>query len=122
MLDQGLRELDIRAFSHKVATCIKRINEFIGKLDAIHERISQDGMDAHEQLINSDSSVIETALDCRGDLESFHQSLQDMFTPSPFSPETLTDEGIGQMQSKKISNDQELIQSDPTSTNSDTTT
>ena len=31
LMDQDLREVDIRAFSHKVNTCIKRINEFIGE-------------------------------------------------------------------------------------------
>ena len=59
-MDQDLREVVIRAFSHKVNTCIKRINEFIGKLDSVNERMSLEGMDDHEQLILSDSSVIET--------------------------------------------------------------
>ena len=27
-MDQDLKEVDIRAFSHKLANCIKRINEF----------------------------------------------------------------------------------------------
>ena len=43
LMDQELREVDIRAFSHKVSTCIKRINEFIGKLDHCDERISLEG-------------------------------------------------------------------------------
>ena len=70
LMDQDLT-VDIRAFSHKVTTCIKRINEFIGKLDSCDERMSLEGLDDHEQLQLSDSFVIETALDCWGDLECF---------------------------------------------------
>ena len=65
-MDQDLKEVDIRAFTHKVTSCTKRINEFIGKLDSCDERMSLEGMD--EQLLLSDSFVIETALDCCGDL------------------------------------------------------
>ena len=43
LMDQDLREVDIRAFSHKVTTCIKRINEFIGKLDCVNKRMSVEG-------------------------------------------------------------------------------
>ena len=77
-MDQDLREVDIRAFSHKVTTCIKMINEFIGKLDSCDERMSLEGMDDYDQFLLSDSFVIETALDCCGDLECFQQTLQDM--------------------------------------------
>ena len=47
--DQDLREADIRAFSHKVTTCIRRINEFKGKLDSCDERMSLEGNGDHEQ-------------------------------------------------------------------------
>ena len=40
LMDQ---DLDIRAFSHKITTCIKRINEFIGKLDSVNKRMSVEG-------------------------------------------------------------------------------
>ena len=100
-MDQDLREVDIRAFSHKVTTCIKRINEFIGKLDSCDERMSLEGMDDHEQLLLSDSFVIETALDCSGDLECFQQTLQDMLAPpQTSSPYSLTDDGISQIQNQ----------------------
>ena len=52
-----------------VTTCMKRINEFIGKLDNCNERMALEAMDNYEQLILSDSSIIESALDCCGDLE-----------------------------------------------------
>ena len=100
-MDHELREVDIRAFSHKVTTCIKRINEFIGKLDHCDERMSFEGMDDHEQLTCSDSSVIETALRC-GDLECFQQTLPDMLSPTTqtFSPHSLTDDGITPLQNQ----------------------
>ena len=99
LMDQDLREVDIRAFSHKVTTCIKRINEFIGKLDSVNERMSLEGMDDHEQLILSDSSVIETALDCCGDLECFQQTLYDMLAPpQTSSPLSLPGDRINQIQ------------------------
>ena len=47
MMDQNVGEVDIRSFTHKVTTCIKRINEFIGKLDSCDERMSLEGMDEH---------------------------------------------------------------------------
>ena len=101
LMDQDLREVDIRAFSHKVTTCIKRINEFIGKLNSCDERMSLEGMDDHEQLLLSDSFVIETALDCCGDLECFQQTLQDMLAPpQTSSPYSLTDDGISQIQNQ----------------------
>ena len=62
LMDKDLREVDIRAFCHKVTNCIKRINTFIGKLDNCNERMSREAMDDHEQLILSDSSVIEKLL------------------------------------------------------------
>ena len=100
-MDQDLREVDIRAFSHKVNTCIKRINEFIGKLDGVNERMSLEGMGDHEQLILSDSSVIETALDCCGDLECFQQTLYDMLAPpQTSSPLSLPGDGINQIQNQ----------------------
>ena len=43
--------------------------------------MSLEGMDDHEQLILSDSSVIVKALDCCGDFECFQQTLYDMFAP-----------------------------------------
>ena len=101
LMDPDLRDVDIRAFSHNVTTCIKRINEFIGKLDSCDELISLEGMDDHEQLLLADSFLIETTLDCCGDLECFQQTLQDMLAPPQTSfPYSLTDDGISQMQNK----------------------
>ena len=98
-MDQDLREVDIRAFSHKVTTCIKRINEFIGKLDSCDERMSLEGMDDHEQLLLSDSFVSETALDSCGDLECFQETLQDMLVhPKSSSPYSLTDDVLSYYQ------------------------
>ena len=103
LMDQNLREVDIKAFSHKVNTCIKRINEFIGKLDSVNERMSLVGMDDHEQFILSDSSVIETALDCCGDLECFQQTLYDMLAPpQTSSPFSLPGDRINQLQNQMI--------------------
>ena len=63
--------------------------------------MSLEGMDDHEQLLLSDSSVIETALDCCGDLECFQQTLQDILVPpKTFSPLSRTDEGISQIQNQ----------------------
>ena len=100
-MDQDLREVDIRAFSHKVPTCIKRINEFIGKMDNCNERMALEAMENHEQLILSDNSIIESALDCCGDLECFHQTLQDMLSPpQTFSPHNFHDDGLSQLQNQ----------------------
>ena len=63
--------------------------------------MSLEGMDDHEELLLSDSFVIETALDCCGDLECFQQTLQDMLAPpQTSSPYSLTDDGISQIQNK----------------------
>ena len=63
--------------------------------------MSLEGMDDHEQLLLSDSFVIETALDCCGDFECFQQTLQDMLLPSQTSsPYSLIDDGISQLQNK----------------------
>ena len=101
-MGQDLREVDIRAFSHKVTTCIKRINEFIGKLDTCNERMSLEAMENYEQLILSASSVIESALDCCGDLECFQHTVHYIyaFSPTDFSPQSLHDDGISQLQSQ----------------------
>ena len=96
-MDQDQREVDIRAFSHKVTTCIKSIKEFIGKLDSCDERMSLEGMDDHEQLLLSDSLVIETALDCSGDLECFQKTLQEMLAP----PQTSSPYSLTMMESVK---------------------
>ena len=83
-----------------VTTCMKRINEFIGKLDNCNERKALEALDNYEQLILSDSSIIESALDCCGDLECFrHQTLQDMLSPpQTFSPHNFHDDGLCQLQ------------------------
>ena len=40
LLDQDIREVNLKAFFHKVETCIKRLNEFTEKLDSTNERMS----------------------------------------------------------------------------------
>ena len=40
LLDKNVRELDVKVLSNKAETCIKRLNEWIDKLDIIDERIS----------------------------------------------------------------------------------
>ena len=48
-----------------------------------------------------DSSLMETAFECRGDMESFHKSLEDMSAlPQSVSPVTVADEGMNQIQSQ----------------------
>ena len=52
-------------------------------------------------MILSDSSVIEKALDCCGDLECFQDTLHDMLAPpQTFSLHSLTDDGINQIQNQ----------------------
>ena len=61
--------------------------------------MSLEAMDDHEQLILSDSSVIEKALDCCGDC--FQDTLHDMLAPpQTFSPHSFTDDGISQIQNQ----------------------
>ena len=101
LLDQAIREVDLKAFSHKVETCIKRLNEFTEKLDSTDERMSLEGVEDLEQLVTSDSSIIEKAIDCRGELESFLNSLLDVLEPSHMhSPVTVTDERINLIQTQ----------------------
>ena len=78
LLDKDVRELDVKVLSNKAETCIKRLNEWIDKLDIIDERISQENPDDLEQLMSEDSILIELAFDCRGELETFYKSLEDL--------------------------------------------
>ena len=95
------KQLNYNFCVFKAFQCIKRINEFIGKLDSCNERMSLEAIENHEQLILSDSSVNESALDCCGDLECFQQTVHDMLSPpQTFSPQNLHDDGISQLQSK----------------------
>ena len=49
--------------------------------------------------MEEDSCLMETACECRGDLESFHKSLEDMSALSQsISPVTVADEGMNQIQ------------------------
>ena len=96
-----MRELDLRVLSNKVDTCIKRLNEWVDKLDSTDERMSQEKPDELEQLMAEDSSLMETAFECRGDLENFHKSLEDMSALSQsVSPVNVADEGMNQIQSQ----------------------
>ena len=101
LLDQDIREVDLKAFSHKVETCIKRLNKFIENLDSTNERMSLENVEDLEQLMTSDSSITGKALGCRGELESFLNSLLDVSELSQIhSSVTVTDERINQMQTQ----------------------
>ena len=80
LLDADVRELDVKVLSNKVETCIKRLNEWVDKLDCIDERISKEKPDELEQLMSEDSDLMELAYGCRGELENFHKSLEDLST------------------------------------------
>ena len=59
LLDADVRELDVKVLSNKVETCIKRLNEWVDKLDCIDEIISQEKPDELEQLMSEDSNLME---------------------------------------------------------------
>ena len=99
--DQGIEELDLKASSHKVETCIEGLNEFTEKLDTTSERISLEDVQDLEQLITADSSLMEKAIDCRSALESFLSLLLNVSRPSHvFRTMTVTDERINQMKTQ----------------------
>lgn len=63
--------------------------------------MSLENVEDLEQLMTSNSSIIEKAIDCRGELESFLNSLLDVSEPSQMhSSVTVTDERINQMQTQ----------------------
>ena len=62
-----------------VSNCIKRLNEFITKLEETNEKLSiaiegRDGAQEIEELIKEDWNYISTVMDCRDELVDIHNS------------------------------------------------
>ena len=70
----------MKALSNKVDTCINRLNDWINKLDGTDDRTSQENPVELEQLMTKDSILMESAFECRGELENFYKSLEDMLS------------------------------------------
>ena len=102
LLQKDLSELDVKVLSNKVDTCINRLNEWINKLDGTDERISQENPEELEQLMTEDSILMESAFECRGELESFCKSLEDMMSAlsHSFSLATEADTDMSQIQTQ----------------------
>ena len=67
--------------------CIKRLNDFIEKLEQANERLSpvtegQDGAQELEQKISDDWSYIASVVDCRDELVDIQKSLQNRNSPT----------------------------------------
>ena len=62
-----------------VSNCIKRLNEFITKLEEANEKLSidiegQDGAQEIEELIKDNWDYISTVMDCRDELVDIQNS------------------------------------------------
>ena len=76
-----LQDVEQESSSHMrdVSNCIKRLNEFITKLEEANEKLSiaiegQDGAQEIEELIKEDWDYISTVMDCRDELVDIQNS------------------------------------------------
>lgn len=96
-------QYETKVFNKNVRNCLRRINDFIEKLEQTNERLSvvtegQDGAQEIEQLINDDWSYIAEVTDCRDELIEIQQSLQAQKSPSEnWSSITVTEDRFNQM-------------------------
>ena len=84
-----------------VSNCIKRLNEFITKLEETNEKLSiaiegRDGAQEIEELIKEDWNYISTVMDCRDELVDIHNS--DHRLPADnYSSVTVTEDKFDQV-------------------------
>lgn len=96
-------QYETKIFSKNVRNCLRRLNEFIEKLEQTNERLSvviegQEGAQEIEQLMHEDWSYIAEVTDCRDELVEIQQSLQDQKSPSEnWSSITVTEDRFNQM-------------------------
>ena len=96
-------ECEVKIFSKNVRNCLRRLNDFIEKLEQTNERLSvtiegQEGAQEMEALMNDDWSCIAEVTDCRDELVDIQQSLQDQKPPSEnWSSITVTEDRFNQM-------------------------
>ena len=84
-----------------VNNCIKRLNEFITKLEEANEKLSvamegRDGAEEIEELIKEDWEFISSVMDCRDELMDINISEQKSPTDN-YSSETITEDKFDQM-------------------------
>lgn len=80
---------------------VPRLNEFTEKLDISNEKMSLEDAQDLEQLIPTNSSLMEKVNECRCELESFLSSQLDVSRPSQLvSSLTVTNERMNQMQTQ----------------------
>ena len=96
-------EYELKIFSKNVRNCLRRLNDFIEKLEQTNERLSvaiegQEGAQEMEALINDVWSCIAEVTDCRDELVDIQQSLQDQKPPSEnWTSITVTEDRFNQM-------------------------
>ncbi|MEW8545650.1 MAG: hypothetical protein AB2693_19180 [Candidatus Thiodiazotropha sp.] len=96
-------QYDIKSLSKNVSNCVRRLNDYVEKLEQTNERLSvvidgQAEAQAIEQLINNDWSYIATVTDCRDELVDIQQSLRDQKPLSESSSSiTVTEDRFNQM-------------------------
>ena len=74
-------EQESRCGMRDVSNCIKRLNEFITKLEEANEKLSiaikgWDGAQEIEEIIKEDWDYISTVMDCRNELVDIQNSDQ----------------------------------------------
>ena len=96
-------EYEVKIFSKNVRNCLRRLNDFIEKLEQTNERLSvaiegQEGAQEMEGLMNDDWSCIAEVTDCRDELVDIQQTLQDQKSRSEnWSSITVTEDRFNQM-------------------------
>ena len=103
MSEAEQEEYWVKVFSKNVKNCLRRLNDFIEKLEQTNERVSvaiegQEGVQEMEAFMNDDWSCIAEVTDCRDELVDIRQSLQDQKPPSEnWSLITATEDRFNQM-------------------------
>ena len=75
-------EYEVKIFSKNVRNCLRRLNNFIEKLEQTNERLSVAIEGQKGALMNDDWSCIAEVIDCRDELVDIQQSLQYQKPPS----------------------------------------
>ena len=96
-------EYEVKIFSKNVRNCLRRLNDFIEKLEQTNERLSvaiegQEGAQEMEALMSDDWSYNAEVTDCRDELVDIQQSLHDQKPSSEnWSSVTVTEDRFNQM-------------------------
>ena len=98
-----LQDVEQESSSHMrdVSNCIKRLNEFITKLEEANEKLSiaiegRDGAQEIEELIKEDWDYISTVMDCRDELADIQNS-DHRLTADNSSSVTVTEDKFDQV-------------------------